>query len=286
MIIAKEFPGKQFENKEELFKALRENKADLIATKKMTLKEADAVIVVPPVSNEEGEVIKAEDVDLTSLDKVKAELVINTTLLMDSHSDVHLNGIWKKSVKEIKNPYLLQEHQMKFDKIISDDVKVSVKSMPWKELGFKFEGNTEALVFDATISKNRNEFMFNQYTQGFVKEHSVGMRYVALELAINSESKFDKDEKKVWDKHINTIANKEIAENQGYFWAVSQAKIIEGSAVVKGSNPATPTISVEAATSTSAKESNVDSDTNEPLKDTQTKQAPAKSSGKSFLQNL
>ena len=72
MIIVKEFPDKQFNNKEELFKALRENKADLIATKKMTIKEADAVIIVPPVSDIEGEVIKAESVDLTELDKLKA----------------------------------------------------------------------------------------------------------------------------------------------------------------------------------------------------------------------
>jgi len=270
MIIVKEFPDKQFENKEDLFKALRENKADLIATKKMAVKEADAIVIVPPVSNTEGEVIKAEEVELESLDKIKAELVINTTSILDSHSDVHIKGIWKKSVKEIKKPYLLQEHRMKFDHIITDDVTASVKVMTWKELGFKFEGDTEALVFDAVISKNRNEFMFDQYAKGFVKEHSVGMRYVSLELAINSESKYDKEEKKVWDKHIETIANKEVAENQGYFWAVTQAKIIEGSAVVKGSNFATPTISVEAVNDTSAKsESSTDDDTQEPPQGTQ-----------------
>jgi hypothetical protein len=27
--------------------------------------------------------------------------------------------------------------------------------------------------------------MFNQYAKGYVKEHSVGMRYVKLELAVN-----------------------------------------------------------------------------------------------------
>lgn len=269
MIIVKEFPERQFENKAELFKALRENKTDLIATKKMTLKEADAVIIVPPVSNDKGEAIKADDVDLTDLDTLKAELVINTTNLLDSHSDVHINGIWKKSIREVKKPYLLQEHRMKFDHIITDDVTASVKVMTWKELGFKFEGSTEALVFDSIISKNRNEFMFDQYAKGFVKEHSVGMRYVTLELAINSESKFDVDEKKVWDKYIDQIANKEVAENQGYFWAITQAKIIEGSAVVKGSNFATPTISVEAVNDTSTKSESSKDDDNEPLNSTQ-----------------
>jgi hypothetical protein len=36
---------------------------------------------------------------------------------------------------------------------------------------------TEALVFNVEIDKDRNDFMFNQYAKGYVKEHSVGMRY-------------------------------------------------------------------------------------------------------------
>ena len=279
MIIVKEFPDRQFANREDLYKALKENKADLIATKKMAVKEADAVIYVPPVSNEKGVSVKAESVNLSELDKIQAKLVINTTLLMDSHSDVHLNGIWNKSVKEIKSPYLLQEHRMKFDHIISDNVSASVKSMSWKELGYKYKGSTEALVFDSVISKDRNEFMFNQYAKGFVKEHSVGMRYVKLELAINSDSKWDVEEKEVWDKYIDQVANKEVAEAQGYMWVVHEAKIIEGSAVVKGSNHATPTISVEAVSDTSPK--------NEPSLDTQTTKVSTNGGGlNQFFKNL
>jgi hypothetical protein len=149
--------------------------------------------------------------------------------------------------------------------------------MSWKELGQKHQGDTEALVFNATISKNRNEFMFNQYAKGFVKEHSVGMRYVNLQLAINSDSKWDVDEKEVWDKYIDLVANKEVAEAQGYMWIVIEAKIVEGSAVVKGSNPATPTISIEAVIDTSKEStSSTDKDKAEPLKDTQTKTARSK----------
>ncbi|KKK49589.1 hypothetical protein LCGC14_3133520, partial [marine sediment metagenome] len=42
----------------------------------------------------------------------------------------------------------------------------------WSELGFDFEGQTQALVFESTIKKERNEFMFKQYAKGFVKNHS------------------------------------------------------------------------------------------------------------------
>ena len=41
------------------------------------------------------------------------------------------------------------------------------------------------------------------------------------------------------------MTNKEIAEQYGYFWAVTEAKVIEGSAVVFGSNYITPTLSVK-----------------------------------------
>jgi anion-transporting ArsA/GET3 family ATPase len=246
MIVVKEFPERTFANKEELFSALRENKSTLIAQKKMITKESDSLIHYVEVEEKSQEANKADIYQEIDVSKIKAKLVINTTKLMDSHSDVHLNGIWNKSSKEQKNLMLLQEHQMKFNSIISSEVKASVKKMSWKSLGFDFEGETEALIFDTEISKERNPFMFEQYTKGYVKEHSVGMRYVKLELAINSESKYDQEEKEVWDKYINEIVNKEVAEAQGYFWAVTEAKIVEGSAVVKGSNFATPTISIEA----------------------------------------
>lgn len=253
MIIVKEFPDKEFSNKEELFKALRENKTTLIAQKKMITKEADSVISYVEVESKSEEANK-EDSQIVDATKIKAKLVINTTNLMDSHSDVHLKGIWTKSVKEQKNILLLQEHQMKFNSIISDNVKASVKKYNWNDLGFNFKGDTEALVFDVEIEKERNDFMFKQYSKGYVKEHSVGMRYVKIDLAINSDSKYDQEEKEVWDKYINEIANKEVAEQQGYFWAVSEAKIVEGSAVVKGSNYATPTISIEAVKNNTSKE--------------------------------
>jgi hypothetical protein len=51
------------------------------------------------------------------------------------------------------------------------------------------------------------------------------------------------------------IANKSAADEKGYFWAVTEAKLIEISAVVIGSNRITPTQSVtentEAAKGTS-----------------------------------
>lgn len=248
MITIKEFAEKNFSTKEEMFKALRENKDALIAQKKMITKEADTVRYSYIPMNEKGEAVKfntLSEVDISAINTLKMSLVINTTNVMDSHSDVHIKGIWNKSAREKKDIYLLQEHRMTFANIITDNVKASVKEMNWSDVGAKFTGTTEALVFEVEVDKNRNAFMFEQYAKGFVKNHSVGMRYVKIELAINSDSKWDVEEKEIWDKYIDQVANKQEAEDKGYFWAILEAKIIEGSAVPIGSNTFTPTLNIE-----------------------------------------
>lgn len=280
MITIKEFPEQSFETKEAMFTQLRENKKVLISQKKMTTKESDAVVFLPKtkeVINYKEATKEAVTIATEGLSTICLGLVINTTNVLDSHSDVHLSGIWNKSVKEKKDLYLLQEHRMKFDSIITDKVKASVKKLSWDELGASFSGDTEALVFDVEIDKDRHEFMFNQYAKGYVKNHSVGMRYVKIELALNSENKYDVEEKAVWDKYISEIVNKEEAEAQGYFWAVSEAKIIEGSAVVLGSNTITPVLenTKEAVSNTSLK--------SEPFSDTQQTDEGIKEFYKSLL---
>lgn len=242
MITIKEFPNRTFESKEELFKELKDNKSQLISLKKSETKNADALSFVFSNSSS-NETNKKESVS-SNPNEITVKAVINTTNLLDSHGDVHLKGIWNKSVNDNKNKGFLhlQEHNRSFGNIISDNAKGSIEVMTWKELGQDFKGTTEALIFESKINKNRNPFMFEQYSNNWVKNHSVGMRYVSLELAINSDEKYYIDEKEVWDKYYNEISNKEEADLNGYFWVVKEAKIIEGSAVVMGSNYATPTL--------------------------------------------
>lgn len=253
MIQVKEFPNRVFSSRQELFKALKENKTDIISKKRMMTKLADAVIHTT-VSSDKGNAIKSINDITEDVKKIRVKAVINTTNILDSHSDVHIDGLWKKSLNEKKNLYLLQEHKMTFESIISDKVTAKLEKKTFQDLGYDLTGDTEALVFEAEIDKDRNPYMFSQYAKGYVRNHSVGMRYVKLDLAINSDDKYDKEEKAIWDKYINIIANKEEATALGYFWAVTEAKIIEGSAVPVGSNWATPTETVEAVKDTSTTE--------------------------------
>lgn len=225
----------------ELFKFLVENKSVLEAQKKMELKRADAVFYALPKIGDER-IVKGISADQTEL---KVTSIINTTYWYDSHGDVHIDGLWKKSLSENRELLLLQEHSLSFKGIISDQVKGYVKSIPWKSLGVDAPGNTEALVFESVVKQSRNTYMFEQYRDGNVKNHSVGMRYGKIHLAINDEDDYYESYKTIWDKHIDKIVNKEDVEEAGYFWAVSEAKAVEGSAVPIGSNIITPTQSVK-----------------------------------------
>jgi len=232
MKIPKKLKGK------ELFTFLVENKEDLIYSKKNEVKFADSIAIHTPIQSKTF-ANKQEDGD----GDIQVRAIINTTNVIDSHKDVHIDGIWTKSLSENRNIKFLQEHQMNFDKIIADkaDLSVSVESRTWKSLGFDMDGKTQALTFDANIKESRNKLMFNQYKEGNVDQHSVGMRYVKLALAVNSEDEDFAQEKEVWDKYIDNVANKDEAERGNFFWAVTEAKVIEGSSVVLGSNSFTPT---------------------------------------------
>jgi hypothetical protein len=234
-----------FAHKEDLFRWLKTNKHLILTQKKSALKFADPVCFNNISINAKGDIVKAKaDPELLSLSEFNVKVAINTTNIRDSHKDVHIPGIWKKSLSENKITYLLQEHRMEFDKIISDRVIAMTKTMAWKELGFDFPGMSEVLIFDSTIEKERNPYMAEQYAKDRVKNHSVGMRYVKIDMAINSESKYDVEEKAVWDKYIDQIVNRDEVEDDGFFFAVTEAKFVEGSAVPMGSNFATPTISI------------------------------------------
>lgn len=237
------FDKSKFKTKSELIEFLVENKESIIAQKKAQMKKSDCVSFEPTIVREKDEANKSnEPIEHENLNELKVVVIINTTNLMDGHGDVHIPGLWKKSLKENKMIMHLQEHEMEFEKIISDGnkLKAYTKEFTWKELGINLDGNTEALIFESTIERKRNEFMLKQYANGYVKNHSVGMQYVQVVFCVNDDNYGAEYE--AWQKYYPLVANKQDAEDQGYFWAVKEAKVREGSAVPLGSNWITPTL--------------------------------------------
>lgn len=236
----------RFAKKADLFKFLVENKDTLIAEKTMQVKNSDGIAFSQVIFEADGKTManKANGpvADLESKSSLFVQPVINTSNWLDTFLDVHIPGLWDKSLKENKRIKHLQEHQMAFDKIISDgaNLKAYTKDLTWKELGFNIQGKTEALIFDSNIVKTRNPFMFDQYGKGYVDNHSVGMRYIKLVMCVNDENYGAEFE--AWDKYYSEIVNPDMADKYGYFWAVTEAKCLEGSAVPIGANVMTPTL--------------------------------------------
>jgi hypothetical protein len=241
-----EYP--EFADKDEMFEWLIAKKSILINQKKSAIKEADAVRTPGGLFlfDKAGTTIKADEGGIpASATRIKVVAVINTTKVFDSHGDVHIDGLWNKSLKENKDDYLVKSHQFNWEGIISDNVKVYTKTMRFKDMGIDLPGETQALIYEAIIDKSENELMFTKYRDGKVKQHSVGMRYVKMDMAI-SDPRYEK-EHGVWEKYYGQIANKADVDAKGYFWAVTEAKNIEGSALLRGANFATPTLSVTQA---------------------------------------
>lgn len=236
--------GQDFSTYEEMFKAMKGKSNRIMQAKKAVIKNSDGVVSSAGIgikinaNKSEGEVPKLEIGD-------KVYPVINTTLWFDSHEDVHLNGIWNKSINDGVKPALILNHDYKVGQVISypEDVVPMVKIIPWKDLGMDYEGETEALIFESTLTDDSNEIGFKAYRNRRKVQHSVRMQYVRISLAVNSDSEDWEEERKTYEKYINSIANKSEVEKNGYFWAVKEAKIYkEGSMVLEGSNSATPAL--------------------------------------------
>jgi hypothetical protein len=236
MIFCKEL-NTEFKNKAELFKAIVKEYDKIVAVKKATIKSSDGVPM--RMLTTKGEAMKSFDF----MKNGKYYPVINTTNILDSHSDVHLKNIWTKSVKDQQGKvFYLVNHSIKVGDVVAwpDNVRPFVQELSWEELGYEYEGTTEALIYEVELDDDSNDTAVKAIKNKRPVQNSVRMQYVKIEMCINSGDKDHKDYKANYDKYFPEIANKE-AEVEGYFWAVSEAKIVkEGSMVLDGSNQATP----------------------------------------------
>lgn len=261
MIKAIEFPDKSFADKAELMDYLKEHKDEIIKLKKADVRKSDP-IALPFVSIKET----AEKGMRMKDDSVYA--IINTTRVMDSHNDVHIDGIWRKSIDEQQGKlYYVSDHDLKLTSVIAfpENVKTMAKSFKFSELGVNIEGETQALVFEVDKSKIRLQQAKEVIEEKIPIEHSVRMQYVSLCLCANYSGDDWEGERENWEKYYPVVANKERADEVGYFWAVTEAKIYkEGSMVLAGSNPVTPLLqkNIEAVTDTSKTEPSNDTQKN------------------------
>lgn len=234
--------GSEHMTRKELFSYMKKHKSEIIDMKKSATKLAEPITVT--LSN--IPVVKALNKSYTYKNDedngvVVRTIVANTYNWMDSHEDVHLPGIFSKSIKERGNriPHL-HDHKFELSAKVGKIIDIEEREIKWRELNVGLKGNTTALILESEVKRSYNEKVYESYLNDEIDQHSVGMQYVKVDLAINDEDY--EDEYRIWKAYIDQIGNREAAEEKGYFFAVKEAKLIEVSAVLLGSNELTPTL--------------------------------------------
>lgn len=235
----KQFPDKSFTDKMDMVRFMQKSREELFALKKAEYKTKSEPVLKSGLFVKEYQPLIE---DITG-DFIQVKTVINTTNVIDSHLDLHLQGIWNKTVKD--NPFSvhLKSHKADFEFVIADKAKSYNEKMNFKELGLDVDMEMDANINEFIMERKKLPLMFDAYKNGEVNQHSVGMMYVNYDIAWYDES--SQKEMDFFNEMKAKSINPEVAEDAGYIWIVYEAKKREGSAVVFGSNSITPTISVK-----------------------------------------
>lgn len=226
----------EFKEQRYLIDYLVKNKLELIDLKKSAIKQADSF---GGLIAESGLVSKGITSDMIDSDEVIYRTIVgNTYNWMDSHDDVHLNNVFSQSIKDRNGRiYHRHDHVPMLTAKVGKFSNIYEQVVNWTDLGVNKVGQTMALLGDSAIKKAYNQLIFDSYKDGEIDQHSVGMQYVKIFLAVNNKD--NKEEFEIWNKYIGLLGNPEKATEKGYFWAVKEAKIIEISCVTDGSNELT-----------------------------------------------
>ena len=269
VIKLREAPNKEFKNWNDAFDFLAKNERIILEKKKGVIHESAHKFIHGSGFNTNKHLLvnKLDALKgLVNYEEDKYYAVINTTNVLDSHGDVHMNGIWNKSAKEKnRKTYYVFDHELKTLSIIAKAKDVEIKVIPttFKDLGYEMDKNTEALTFifskSAVIPKDADVFLEDDQMQNSVK-----MRYINVKLCMNSDKIEHKAYLENYNKYYDSIANKGDFEDEDlkYFYAVLEAEIVnEGSLVPLGSNKYTPIKYFKEAAKSTSQDSEPSQDT-------------------------
>lgn len=261
-----------FTEKKDLFDYLVSNKKALIKQKKSMPIHGDGIKAAPSFIGaasigsgfKAGLLAQGETLPEGVL---RAKIVANAANFVDSHMDLLIPDAPKKSIKERKGLIpQLHDHIHQTTAEIGDVKDILLLDVPIRELGYDKDGSTQAVVFIVDIKAAYNQKAYDRYKDGRATQHSIGLQYIKMELAINHPD-YEK-ELDFFNKYYDQIIDKEVVDERGYFWVVQEYALIENSMVLFGSNPYTPTLEIA---ENEKSEPSKDTRKAEPSKDTRRK---------------
>ena len=217
---------------------IRRDKGEILALKKGAIKYSDATILgAVAKSDEVSKKMFERNLPLDTEESVYRTLIANTYNFMDSHDDVHLNNVFKKTLEETKKIFLLHDHKFEVTAQVGNIMKAYEQDGRFLYFGYNSPLDTQALLLDVEIERKKNELVYSGYKNDEINQHSVGMYYVKIDLAMDDQA--DPAAYALYKRLIGNIGNAAEVEKQGYFFAVAEAKLREVSSVLAGSNPLT-----------------------------------------------
>lgn len=146
-----------------------------------------------------------------------------------------MNGDFSKT-------FFTADHSMTFTSIAGYLETVKEKDVYWNDLGVNKEGKTRVLWANAVYRRKDHPKIFDLVLEKKVDQYSVGMVYQKYQIAMKSDSPDFADYNATWDKYISKLGNQDEAEEDGLFFAISEAKLDHLSPVLRASNRITMTV--------------------------------------------
>ncbi|MFL1896789.1 hypothetical protein ACJRPK_13870 [Aquimarina sp. 2-A2] len=196
-------------------------------------------------------------------DEIQVDAIANMAGWADSYMDVLIPDCWDRTIKEkgASNKqliYHLKNHDYSTDAIIGSRVQMRSEYMDLATFNIKSDiKQGQALIGNSIVKKKYDEKCFHLYSDDEIKQHSIGLRYIKIFLCMNSDEEDHSYEKGNWDKYYKYVINKDTVDSAGFFWAVTEIKLVEYSAVLYGANELT-----------TVQETSKNIEENEPSKDT------------------
>lgn len=245
----------EFADKKQLFSYLKSNEKDLIFKKKsMPIKSEvvpelayGCVGITAKTKDKVGKSVTkmvGEDSNLKD-GELKADVLANMAGWCDSYDDVLIPKCYNKTISSVGASnkqliYHLKNHFHSTDGIVGGNVMMSTRDIDLSIFNLKTDLKTsEGLIGSSVVRKKYCLKTYDLYLDDEIKQHSIGLQYVKIYLCINSEDEEYKEELSNYNKYYKYIINKEKVDKQGFFWAVTEIKLLEYSAVLWGASELT-----------------------------------------------
>lgn len=181
-----------------------------------------------------------KDVDLESR---TVSGMFNSYFFIDSDEDMLLPGAAAKSINErgagskkgnkIKH---LKDHEW-------GSVIARLDVLDEREVDF--EGKKLTGIYHESFYPESNDSndQLIKIQEGLIDDRSIGFRY--MDLAFAEKDSTLESERQTWDQFYPLALNPEKADRAGFFWAVKEIKLFEGSDVAFGANELTPMLGMK-----------------------------------------